>query len=191
MSMAVVIDTNRKHWTAADLREIPDDRNRYEIIDGELFVTPAPSLWHQELSAGFFLAIRQYLKAHGIGNIVYAPADVVLADDTVLEPDLFVFPPITGKLPAQWEGAAGLLLVIEVLSPGTARVDRTVKRRRYQQEGVPEYWIVDGDARIVERWRPQDDRPEIISEGLEWRPDPELPALKVDLPALFDAALGD
>jgi Uma2 family endonuclease len=126
MSMAVVIDTNRKHWTAADLREIPDDRNRYEIIDGELFVTPAPSLWHQELSASFFLAIRPYLEAHGIGNIVYAPADVVLADDTVVEPDLFVFPPIKGKLPARWEGAAGLLLAIEVLSPGTARVDRTV-----------------------------------------------------------------
>src|SRR6185312_11973790 len=126
MSMAVVIDSAHKHWTAADLPDLPDDRNRYEIIGGELFVTPAPSLWHQELSASFFLAIRPYLEAHGIGNIVYAPADVVLADDAVAEPDLFVFPPIKGKLPARWEGAAGLLLAIEVLSPGTARVDRTV-----------------------------------------------------------------
>ena len=191
MSMAVVIDSAHKHWTAADLRDLPDDRNRYEIIDGELFVTPAPSLWHQELSASFFLAIRPYLKAHGIGNVVYAPADVVLADDTVLEPDLFVFPPIKGKLPERWEGAAGLLLAIEVLSPGTARVDRTIKRRRYQREGVAEYWIVDGDARIVERWGPLDDRPEIISERLEWRPDPDLPPLTVELPALFTAALGE
>jgi Uma2 family endonuclease len=195
MSMAVVIDSDHRqdhrHWTAADLREIPDDRNRYEIIDGELFVTPAPSLRHQELSASFFITIRPYLKAHGIGNIIYAPADVVLADDTVLEPDLFVFPPIEGKLPARWEGAAGLLLVIEVLSPGTARTDRTIKRRRYQREGIPECWIVDGDARVVERWRPEDDRPEIISELLDWRPDSEHPALTIELPALFAAALGD
>ena len=69
-------------------------------------------------------------------------------------------------------------------------MDRTVKRRRYQREGVPEYWIVDGDARIVERWRPEDERPEVHSERLDWKPDPSAEPLIIDLPGLFADAVG-
>ena len=186
MSMAVITtDPDHKHWTAADLRDIPDDRNRYEIIDGELFVTPSPLLRHQVLSRELLLAIHPYVKKQRIGNAIYAPADVVLADDTVVEPDLFVVPLVEGKEPESWEEVGRLLLVIEILSPSTARVDRTIKRRRYQREGVPEYWIVDGDALIVERWRAKDERPEIISDRLDWQPDAAFPALVIDLPALF------
>lgn len=184
MHMAIAA-TDKKHWTAADLRDIPDDRNRYEIIDGELFVTPSPSLGHQMISKRLLLVINAYLEAHAIGDVVYAPADVVLADDTVVEPDLFVLPLVQGKPPLRWEDAGRLLLVIEILSPSTARVDRTVKRRRFQREGIPEYWIVDGDAEVVERWRPEDERPEIISDRLEWQPDPSVPALIIDLSMLF------
>ena len=82
-----------------------------------------------------------------------------------------------------------LLLVIEILSPATAHADRTVKRRRHQREGVPEYWIVDGDARLVERWRPEDERPEMISDRLEWKPAAAMAPLVVDLAKLFEAAL--
>ncbi len=186
MSMAVITDPDHRHWTAAELRQIPDDRNRYEIIDGELFVTPSPAPAHQMLSARLFMAIRLYLEAHKVGEAVYAPADVALADDTVVEPDLFVVPPIEGgKAPESWAEAGPLLLAIEILSPSTARVDRTVKRKRYQREGVPEYWIVDGDARVVERWRPEDERPEIISESLEWTPDVSIPPLVIDLATVF------
>jgi Uma2 family endonuclease len=191
MSMAVVNDTGHRHWTAADLREIPDDRNRYEIIDGELFVTPSPLPSHQWLSKRFFLAINSYLEAHGIGEIIYAPADVELADDTVVEPDLFVVPPVVSKPPGSWADIGSLRLVIEILSPSTARADRIVKRRRYQREGIPEYWIVDGDARIVERWRPDDERPEMITDRLEWKPDTGVAPLIIDLPSMFTAALGE
>jgi len=175
----------------ADLREIPDDRNRYEIIDGELFVTPSPLPSHQWLSKRLFLAINSYLEAHGIGEIIYAPADVELADDTVVEPDLFVVPPVVSKPPRSWADIGSLRLVIEILSPSTARADRIVKRRRYQREGIPEYWIVDGDARIVERWRPDDERPEMNTDRLEWKPDTEAAPLIIDLPSLFTAALGE
>ena len=78
-------------------------------------------------------------------------------------------------------------LAVEILSPSTARLDRQVKRRLYQRQGVPEYWIVDIDARLVERWRPADDRPEILTERLTWQPDPARPALGVDLGAYFAA----
>lgn len=188
--MSMVATTTQKHWTAAELRAIPDDLKRYEIIDGELFVTPAPSLNHQGLSKRFFLAIHSYVETHQIGDAVYAPADVEFADDTVIQPDVFVLPLFQGKPPLRWEDVGHLLLAIEILSPSTARVDRTVKRRRYQRERVPEYWIVDGDARLVERWRPEDDRPEILSDRLAWQPDPAFPALIIDLPNLFAGGLG-
>ena len=77
-----------------------------------------------------------------------------------------------------------------ILSPSTARADRHVKRRLYQRERVPEYWIVDVDARLIERWRPEDERPEILAEQLEWRPDPAHPPLTIDLPAYFRDVTG-
>jgi Uma2 family endonuclease len=82
------------------------------------------------------------------------------------------------------------LLVVEILSPSTARTDRQQKRRIYQSEGVPEYWIVDLDARVVERWQPRDTRPEIITDILVWQPQREIAALSIDLVELFAEALG-
>jgi Uma2 family endonuclease len=78
---------------------------------------------------------------------------------------------------------------VEVLSPSTARADRRVKRLRYQRQGIPEYWIVDLDARLVERWRPKDERPEIVDETLSWRPAPSGAALSLDLAELFSEVL--
>ena len=188
MSMAIAA-TDHEHWTAADLREVADDRNRYEIIGGELFVTPSPSWGHQRLAKQLLLGIDPYLDAHRIGTLVMAPGDVALADDTVVQPDLFVVPLVSGKPPQRWEDVRRLLLVVKILSPGTARVDRTVKRRRYQLEGVPEYWIVDAESRLVERWQPTDDRPEILAEQIQWHPDPTQTPLVIDLSALFAATL--
>ena len=190
MPMAIA-DTEGKRWTAADLRAIPDDRNRYEIIDGELFVTPSPLWSHQILAQEIFRLLDPYLRTHQIGQMIWAPADIALADDTVVEPDLFVVPLVEGRKAQSWEDVRRLLVVIEILSPATARADRTVKRHRYQHEGVPEYWIVDGNARVVERWRPADARPEIISDSLQWRPDLALPPLLIDLPALFANVFGE
>jgi Uma2 family endonuclease len=83
------------------------------------------------------------------------------------------------------EGITTLLLAIEVLSPSTAPADRFVKRRRYQRHGISEYWIVDLDSRLVERWRPGDERPEILHERLTWQPSESSPAFELDLAAFF------
>ena len=186
MGMAVITnDPSHKRWTAAEWRDLPDDRNRYEIIDGELLVTPAPSWGHQYLAGHLYVLIYTYLGVHKAGKVLHSPADVEFSDDTVVQPDIFVAPLVDGRPPRSWTELGRLLLAIEVLSPSTARVDRTIKRIRYQRAGIPEYWIVDGDARVVERWRPEDERPEIISEKLEWQPDAAFPALMIDLPTLF------
>ena len=182
----------KKRWTIDMVRALPDDRNRYEIIDGELFVTPAPSWTHQGAVLELALRLKPYLKATRLGHQIIAPADVEVAPDTMVEPDLFVVPPAAGRLPRSWTEAGRLLLVVEVLSPTTARVDRVRKRALYARMAVPEYWIVDVDARVVERWRPDDQRPEVVSDRLlEWRPEAAHPALTIDLVDYFAEVTGE
>jgi Uma2 family endonuclease len=178
------------HWTVEMVRALPDDGKRYEVIDGELFVTPAPTWSHQR--AAFTLAMRlaAYVDQHAIGDVLVAPAEVLVSRDVKVEPDAFVVPLVGGRKPASWDEVGRLLLVIEALSPSTARADRHVKRRLYQRERVPEYWIVDVDARLIERWRPADERPEIVAERLEWQPDSAIPALVIDLPEYFREVIG-
>lgn len=160
-----------RYWTAADVRELPDDGNRYECIDGELLVTPAPRGRHQAALRDLFRILDPYVQRHGVGDFLWSPADIELEPGSLVQPDLFVarlLPGITRF--RDWTDIAGLELAVEVLSPSTARYDRMVKRKFYQRAGVTEYWIVDLDARLIERWRPQDDRPEILHGSLRWQP---------------------
>ena len=187
--MAMAQATTR--WTADMVRALPDDGNRYEVVDGELLVTPAPTWRHQRAVRALFRRVDGFLARHPVGDAIFAPADVEFGADRMVEPDLFVVPLVAGRAPRSWEEVRRLLLAVEVLSPGTARADRQVKRRLYQREGVPEYWIVDVDARLVERWRPGEERPEILVERLEWRPDPALPAFEIDLAAYFAEVEGE
>jgi Uma2 family endonuclease len=176
-------------WTAEMVRAIPDDNNRYQVVDGELFVTPPPSWCHGDIVLELSLVLSHYLKKNPVGHLKIAPQGVELDYRTLVEPDLFVVPMVDGKKPRKWEDVRELLLAIEVLSPSTARLDRRVKRVRYQREGVPEYWIVDVDARLIERWRPGDERPEVISGTIEWRPLAASKPLVLDLDDLFARAL--
>src|SRR5690606_20101498 len=112
------------------------------------------------------LTLGRWLSETGAGEILASPADIALGEDEILQPDLFVIPPTTPFPPQEWSDVRELLLAIEVVSPGSARYDRQLKRRRYQRARVPEYWVVDPQSRIVERWRPDDERPEILDERL-------------------------
>jgi Uma2 family endonuclease len=103
----------------------------------------------------------------------------------LLQPDVFVVPDTGQGEPRSWKDVTALLLTVEALSPSTARADRLKKRPIYQQQRVPEYWIVDIDSRLVERWRPDDDRPEILVDVLEWRPKDEIDPLLIDLNEIF------
>jgi Uma2 family endonuclease len=172
-------------WTVDMLETLPDDGKRYEIIDGELFVTPAPHVAHQIVVGELHARLREYLRAHPVGRAVVAPADVRVGDRTSVEPDVFVIPQVKGPFPRVWSPLGTLLLAVEVLSTTTARTDRGRKRTLYQREGVPEYWIVDVDARLIERWRPSDQRPEVLAERIDWRPSETADALVIDLVELF------
>ena len=180
-----------RRWTVDEVHALPDDGNRYEVVDGELLVTPTPSWRHQDAVLAFADLIRPWLREHPVGHLLVAPADVVTGSRTLVQPDLFVVPLVDGRKPGNWSEAGRLLLAVEVLSPGSARADRIVKRRLYQNMRVPESWLVDVDARAVERWTPTDDRAALLDALLSWRPDSSRPALEIDLPALFTEVLGD
>jgi Uma2 family endonuclease len=169
--MAMPLDVSSqgsRRWTAADLERLPDDGNRYEVVDGELLVTPAPSRYHQRAVTQLGADLIAYFGARGRFDVLVAPADVAFAEDSLVQPDVLVTPvPDAGAVSDE---IRGLLLAVEVLSPSSARADRQVKRRLYQREAVPEYWIVDLDARLIERWRPDDVRPEVAEAQLEWMP---------------------
>ena len=177
-------------WTVERALALPEDGKRYEVLDGELFMTPAPTWGHQEAIEYLHPALREYVRAHALGWTKLSPADIVFSRRRLVQPDLFVVPAGPEGKPKSWTDVKSLLLVIEVLSPTTASADRGRKRLIYQEQRVPEYWIVDLEARLVERWRPEDASAELIVETLEWQPRPDLAPLRIDLPAFFDEVLG-
>ncbi|HYC31365.1 MAG TPA: Uma2 family endonuclease, partial [Gemmatimonadales bacterium] len=134
------------YWTADMARRLPEDGNRYEVVYGELLVTPAPRLWHQQLVGRLQLALGKYLERYPAHVVLASPADISWGPDVLLQPDLFVVP-VEEARTLEWSGIRRLLLVVEVLSPSNPSHDRFTKRRRYQEARVPHYWIVDGDAR--------------------------------------------
>ena len=181
--------TLKRRWTFDDIQALPDDGNRYEVIDGELFVTPAPSYRHQAAVSELHALLREYLSGLRVGYPFFSPADVVFSPTRAVQPDIFVVPLVNGRRPERFEDVNRLLLAIEVLSPSTARADRVAKRTLFRQESVDEYWIVDMDSRTLERSTPGDPRVEVLDEQLSLRPDGAPTELRIDLPAYFSRVL--
>lgn len=176
-------------WTAEMARALPDDGNRYEVLDGVLLVSPAPSALHQRAVARLWDILDEYCRTYRIGEAMISPADIEFSEHRVLQPDVFVVPLKEGRLIRSWKEVTSLLLAAEVISPSTEKTDRGEKRIILQDEEVPEYWIVDLDARTFERWRPDDERPDILSETLVWRPVQSIPPLAIYLPDYFTSVL--
>ena len=181
--------TLKRRWTADDLRDLPDDGNRYEVIDGELFVTPAPSWEHQRAAAELYSLIAAYLQREPYGDVLIAPADVPFSRTRSVQPDLFVVPLVGGRRPRKFEDVGRLLLAVEILSPSTARADRVSKRVLFRDEGVSEYWVVDLDARTIERSTPADARVDVIVDRLEWTIDGASSSLVIDIAQYFTRVL--
>ena len=172
------------YWTAEMVRQLPDDGNRYEVVYGELLVTPAPRFDHQLLVSRLFLPLGNYLTHEPVGIVLTSPAYISWGRDVLVQPDLFVVPFAEAQT-RDWSRLRSLLLVIEVLSPSTTRADRFTKRRRYQEAGVPLYWVVDGTEQHVEVWTPDAAFPAIERERLVWRPRGAATPFMLELAELF------
>ncbi len=149
--------------TYEDLCALPNDGKRYEIIEGELFVTPAPRSLHQVVVANLHLALGQFVKDKGLGRVFVAPLDVVLSEFDVVEPDLLYISKARGSqlTEANLRGAPDL--AVEILSETTAKVDRTAKLKLYARFGVQEYWIIDPEGPSVEIYRRRQKRLALVS----------------------------
>jgi Uma2 family endonuclease len=187
--MGMPASVNR--WTRDQVLALPDDGKRYELVDGELLVSPSPRPLHQIALAELLRLLDPYIRIHRLGTMLFSPADLDLRSGQLVQPDLFVGKLIDGRAPREWDEFGIPILVVEILSPSTARFDRITKRRLYQRAGVGTYWIVDLDARLVEVWTPASDHPAIADGDLHWQPDPALGSLVLELPEFFREVFGE
>ena len=165
-------------WTRSDLDRLPDDGNRYEVLDGALLVTPAPNERHQRLATELAAQLVWYCKAHSLGT-VYAYG-AIPRGRSELQPDVMVVPGGVSRRSAGWKGLPRPLLVVEILSDSTRQRDLLLKRDAYERWGIPEYWIVDADERCVTVVHPgRDDL--TVADVLRWRPSADVPALEIDV----------
>ncbi len=168
---------------------LPEDK-RYEILDGELYVVPAPNVRHQTLLGQLFNVLDRHAREKSLGKVLLAPCDVILSDENIVQPDiLFVSNERLGII-----GEANISgdpdLVIEILSPGTRNRDLEIKRKIYAGFGVPEYWIVDPEAETIDVLVLGDQG--YLSAAIFGRSDrlssPLLPELTLPLSDLFEKA---
>lgn len=174
-------------WTLSEVHRLPDDGNKYELVSGELFVTPPPSAPHETLASVLDAILQPYVKAQGLGR-VYRPRSVIQRKRSEVEPDLTVRPiPATPR--RTWRQMPLPILVVEILSPSTRRRDHVHKRDFYMDIGIAEYWIVDDEDRTVRVVRRG--VADVVAETtLSWRPAKAAKALVIDVRALFKEALG-
>ena len=172
-------------WTVDMLADFPDDDgNHYEILDGELIVTPSPGWGHQGIAAQLGARFVAYFEATNSGWLV-PDIDIPFEPTNLVRPDLVVAPMIDGRPPRSFQEAQRLLLVVEILSPSSKVRDRQRKLALYMRKSVEEYWIVDPEQRVVHRWRLGAESAEVCTDQIEWRPEPAVEPLVIDLPALF------
>jgi Uma2 family endonuclease len=179
----------RVRWTVEHVRHLnaanPRHWPRYEFVGGRLLVTPAPAPRHQLAIGWLFERLAPYTRAHGVGKTILSPADIEVNPGELNQPDVFVVS--SPARFASWHQVESLALVIEVVSPGSARHDRGDKRRAYSSAGV-EYWLVDLDAQRVERWHPKAHAAEVCSHTLTWRPSIAAEPLELSLAELWREA---
>jgi Uma2 family endonuclease len=171
MAMAAQRTAHRR-WTEDEFyraRDAAPAGERWELVDGDVLVTPSPHWTHQRVVVRLTVLLDAYVRAQGLGEVFTSPLDVKLEPGLVLQPDVLVVP--AGELRRRSDVVRHLLLAVEMVSPSSARHDRVTKRPRYQRNRVPEYWIVDDRSQTVERWKPDDERPDLIAEELVWHPD--------------------
>ena len=155
---------------------LPEDGNRYEILDGDLVVTPPPAIRHQRVLGNLNEYIRTYVRTHDLGLVLFAPAAVRLHRKTIVEPDLFFVANDRAHLISELSIDGPPNLVVEIASPSTAKRDRTVKAHLYAKLGIDHYWIVDAKAGSLEAFE---------RNGEEYRAVAKLSGEATFEPALF------
>ena len=150
MSTPMRIPEGKIVLTYEDYVLLPNDRNRHEILEGELTVTPAPSTKHQTASGNLFVLLAHHIKQRDLGKLFHAPIDLILESTSVLQPDLLFVSKARQNIITERAVEGAPDLVIEILSPATSRTDRITKAQIYSRHRVRAYWIVDPEQEVIE-----------------------------------------
>jgi len=151
--------------TYDDYCELPNDRNRYEILDGELSVTPAPTTKHQTVLGNLHRLLANYVVANQLGPIFIAPTDLILAPTTVVQPDLIFIGNDRRGIVTERAIEGAPTLAVEILSPTTQRTDRETKAQLYAKYAVPHYWLIDPDQQTLEAYELAGDQYKLVAKA--------------------------
>ncbi len=181
------VGRTRTGFTYEDWETTPADGNRWEVLDGVMVCEPPPGIPHQLVSGNLYFLLEGYVRSRRSGVLLATPVGVVLSQENVVEPDL-LFIPVDSLHILTDKGVRGApALAVEILSPGTSRRDRLVKREIYQRFGVREYWLVDPAGKTVEVLALEEGK--YVSRGVLAGGDllrsPLFPALEIDLRLVF------
>jgi Uma2 family endonuclease len=179
----------RVRFKASDIWDVPDDDLRYEVIDGQLFVTPAPSSWHQIALMRLSAIIFNWVQPRALGEVIQSPIGVVLDEDTGVQPDI-VYIAANRRGIISERGIEGPPdLIVEALSRSTESRDRGVKMRRYASAGVQHYWLLDLRTRTLEAYELAEDgyhEAVVCGPGSTFRPS-LFPGLEIPVDSLWAA----
>ena len=185
--MKTALVEEKKQYTYKDYVEIADDK-RYEVIDGGLFMVPAPNTKHQDISGNLGFILRKFVKHSGLGKVFDAPTDVILSDSIVLQPDI-LFISKDRKAIIKNKGIFGCPdIVIEIVSPSTFVTDTITKKEIYEKFAVEEYWLVFPEETVVEVFTIEDNKYVLHSHAVEKGKTNSklLEGFKVDLKEIFE-----
>lgn len=146
-------ELHRVVLTYDDYLRLPNDGKRYEILEGEIFVSPSPMTKHQRISRNLLAILHHHVARHKLGEVFSAPIDVVLSDINVVQPDLLFVSNARKKIITDKNIHGAPDLVVEILSDTSEEQDRVAKKQIYARHGVKEYWLIDPDRETVEVYK--------------------------------------
>jgi Uma2 family endonuclease len=185
--MKMIVRPHAPPLTVTEYKNLPENGPRYQLIEGDLYVAPAPNRFHQDISRNLEVALANYLSAHTIGVLYDAPFDVYLSEVDVFQPDLLIVLNENRGILTDAGAEGPPDLVIEVLSPKTRQLDLVHKKRTYARMGIKELWIIDPDQKDVTVYRFDQDPIDPVGKfsGQEEVSSPLLPGLTIALQDIF------
>ena len=182
--------SHKVKFTYEDYLLFPEDGKRHELIDGEHYMTPAPSTKHQKVSRNLFSLLHTHVQSKKAGEVFYAPTDVVFSDLDVVQPDLVFISSAKSSIITEKNIQGAPDLVIEIISETTRKTDEVIKRKLYEHYGVQEYWVVDPELETVKVYRMDQQRytrvAELAHETGDSLTTPLLPHLTISLTEIFE-----
>ena len=148
--MSVSVLREKVRYTYEDYLLLPEDGKRYQIIEGEIYLVPAPAPWHQDIARKLVILLNEFVERYKLGRVFFAPCDVILSEEDIVQPDIFFISKEREHIITEMNIQGVPDLVIEILSPSTAKLDKTVKMKLYERSGIKEYWLVDPDREEIE-----------------------------------------